>query len=147
MKVTPVMCGSAFKNKGVQACLDAVCYYLPSPLDVEAIKGINPKTDAEISRQPNVKEPFAALAFKIATDPFVGKLCFIRVYSESSNLGSYVLNTRSDSKERISKLYQMHANKQNPIEKVEAGGIFVQRLIQGYPYWRYIVRFGSSNCT
>jgi len=123
MKVTPVMCGSAFKNKGVQACLDAVCYYLPSPLDVEAIKGINPKTDAEISRQPDVKEPFAALAFKIATDPFVGRLCFIRVYSGKLDAGSYVLNTRSDSKERISRLYQMHANKQNPIEKVEAGDI------------------------
>jgi len=123
MKVTPVMCGSAFKNKGVQACLDAVCYYLPSPLDVEAIKGINPKTDAEISRQPDVKEPFAALAFKIATDPFVGRLCFIRVYSGKLDAGSYVLNTRSDSKERISRLYQMHANKQNPIDKVEAGDI------------------------
>lgn len=123
MKMTPVMCGSAFKNKGVQACLDAVCYFLPSPLDVDAIKGINPKNDEEISRQPNVNEPFTALAFKIATDPFVGRLCFIRVYSGALDAGSYVLNTRTDNKERISRLYQMHANKQNPIERVEAGDI------------------------
>ena len=123
MKMTPVMCGSAFKNKGVQACLDAVCYFLPSPLDVEAIKGTNPKTDAEITRLPNVNEPFTALAFKIATDPFVGRLCFIRVYSGALDAGSYVLNTRTDNKERISRLYQMHANKQNPIERVEAGDI------------------------
>lgn len=123
MKMTPVMCGSAFKNKGVQACLDAVCYYLPSPLDIEGIKGTDPRTDAEIIRKPSVTEPFAALAFKIATDPFVGRLCFIRVYSGSLDAGSYVLNTRSDNKERISRLYQMHANKQNPIDRVEAGDI------------------------
>jgi len=123
MKMTPVMCGSAFKNKGVQACLDAVCYYLPSPLDIEGIKGTDPRTDAEIVRKPSVSEPFAALAFKIATDPFVGRLCFIRVYSGSLDAGSYVLNTRSDNKERISRLYQMHANKQNPIDRVEAGDI------------------------
>jgi len=123
MKMTPVMCGSAFKNKGVQACLDAVCYFLPSPLDVEGIKGINPKNDKEIVRQPNVNEPFTALAFKIATDPFVGRLCFIRVYSGALDAGSYVLNTRTDNKERISRLYQMHANKQNPIDRVEAGDI------------------------
>ncbi|MBP7273265.1 MAG: elongation factor G [Saprospiraceae bacterium] len=123
MKMTPVMCGSAFKNKGVQACLDAVCYYLPSPIDVEDVKGIDPKTDNEISRKPSVTDPFAALAFKIATDPFVGRLCFIRVYSGALDAGSYVLNTRTDSKERISRLYQMHANKQNPIDRVEAGDI------------------------
>ncbi|MBK8722700.1 MAG: elongation factor G [Saprospiraceae bacterium] len=123
MKMTPVMCGSAFKNKGVQACLDAVCYYLPSPLDIEGIKGTDPRTDADIMRKPSVTEPFAALAFKIATDPFVGRLCFIRVYSGSLDAGSYVLNTRSDNKERISRLYQMHANKQNPIDRVEAGDI------------------------
>ena len=123
MKMTPVMCGSAFKNKGVQACLDAVCYFLPSPLDVEGIKGINPKNDEEITRQPNVNEPFTALAFKIATDPFVGRLCFVRVYSGALDAGSYVLNTRTDNKERISRLYQMHANKQNPIDRVEAGDI------------------------
>jgi elongation factor G len=123
MKMTPVMCGSAFKNKGVQACLDAVCYYLPSPMDVEGVTGINPKNDEETSRKPSIDEPFAALAFKIATDPFVGRLCFIRVYSGKLDAGSYVLNTRTGDKERISRLYQMHANKQNQIDKVEAGDI------------------------
>ncbi|MDX2278320.1 MAG: elongation factor G [Saprospiraceae bacterium] len=123
MKMTPVMCGSAFKNKGVQACLDAVCYFLPSPLDIDGVKGINPKNDQEITRQPSVDDPFAALAFKIATDPFVGRLCFIRVYSGKLEAGSYVLNTRTGDKERISRLYQMHANKQNPIDRVEAGDI------------------------
>ena len=123
MKMTPVMCGSAFKNKGVQACLDAVCYFLPSPLDKESIKGTDPKTEQEIIRHPKVSDPFTALAFKIATDPFVGRLCFIRVYSGQLDAGSYVLNTRTGDKERISRLYQMHANKQNPIEKVEAGDI------------------------
>ncbi|MCC6283588.1 MAG: elongation factor G [Saprospiraceae bacterium] len=123
MKMTPVMCGSAFKNKGVQACLDAVCYFLPSPLDKESIKGTDPKTEKEITRQPNVSEPFTALAFKIATDPFVGRLCFIRVYAGKLDAGSYVLNTRTGDKERISRLYQMHANKQNPIDAVEAGDI------------------------
>ena len=123
MKMTPVMCGSAYKNKGVQACLDAVCYYLPSPVDIEAVKGTNPKTEEEVSRRPTVDDPFCALAFKIATDPFVGRLCFIRVYSGKLDAGSYVLNTRSGEKERISRLYQMHANKQNPVERVEAGDI------------------------
>ncbi len=123
MKMTPVMCGSAFKNKGVQACLDAVCYFLPSPLDIDGVKGINPKNEQEITRQPSVDDPFAALAFKIATDPFVGRLCFIRVYSGKLEAGSYVLNTRTGDKERISRLYQMHANKQNPIDRVEAGDI------------------------
>jgi elongation factor G len=123
MKMTPVMCGSAFKNKGVQACLDAVCYFLPSPLDKDVIKGIDPKTDNEVVRKPTVTDPFTALAFKIATDPFVGRLCFIRVYSGQLDAGSYVLNTRTGDKERISRLYQMHANKQNPIDKVEAGDI------------------------
>ena len=123
MKMTPVMCGSAFKNKGVQACLDAVCYFLPSPVDIEDVKGINPKTETETSRKPSVTEPFAALAFKIATDPFVGRLCFIRCYSGKLEAGSYVLNTRTGDKERISRLYQMHANKQNPIDRIEAGDI------------------------
>ena len=123
LKMTPVMCGSAFKNKGVQACLDAACYYLPSPLDIEAVKGTDPKTDAEVSRRPTLSDPFTALAFKIATDPFVGRLCFIRVYSGKLDAGSYVLNTRTGDKERISRLYQMHANKQNPIDSVEAGDI------------------------
>lgn len=123
MKFVPMMCGSAFKNKGVQAVLDAVCAFLPSPLDVEAIKGINPKTEKEEIRKPSVDEPFAALAFKIATDPYVGRLAFMRVYSGALDAGSYVLNTRSGNKERISRLYQMHANKQNPIDRVEAGDI------------------------
>ena len=123
LKMTPVMCGSAFKNKGVQACLDAACYFLPSPLDIEAVTGTDPKTDAEVSRRPTLSDPFTALAFKIATDPFVGRLCFIRVYSGKLDAGSYVLNTRTGDKERISRLYQMHANKQNPIDSVEAGDI------------------------
>ena len=121
LEFVPMMCGSSFKNKGVQAVLDAVCAFMPSPLDVEAIKGINPRTEKEEFRKPDVNEPFAALAFKIATDPYVGRLAFMRVYSGALNAGSYVLNTRSDNKERISRLYQMHANKQNPVDRVEAG--------------------------
>ena len=123
MKIVPMMAGSSFKNKGVQAMLDAVCAFLPSPLDVEAVERIDPRTDAPAFRKPNVTEPFAALAFKIATDPFVGRLAFMRVYSGKLDAGSYVLNTRSDNKERISRLYQMHANKQNPIDRVECGDI------------------------
>ena len=123
MSIMPIFCGSSFKNKGVQAVLDAVCAFLPSPVDVEAIKGINPDTEQEEVRKPSVSEPFAALAFKIATDPFVGRLAFFRVYSGYLDAGSYVLNTRSDKKERISRLFQMHANKQNPIDRVEAGDI------------------------
>lgn len=123
MSITPVFCGTAFKNKGVQAVLDAVCSFLPSPMDIDAVIGINPKNDQEAKRRPNVDEPFCALAFKIATDPFVGRLAFFRVYSGTLDAGSYVLNTRSDKKERISRLYQMHSNKQNPIDKVEAGDI------------------------
>ncbi len=123
MKVTPVMCGSAFKNKGVQACLDAVCAYLPSPLDVEAIKGTNPDTEVEEVRKPADTEPFAALAFKIVADKFVGRLIFIRVYSGRLDAGSYIYNARSGKKERVSRIFQMHANKQNPIDSVEAGDI------------------------
>jgi elongation factor G len=123
MNITPVLCGSAFKNKGVQAMLDAVCAYLPSPVDIDAITGINPDTDQEETRKPSPDEPFTALAFKIATDPYVGRLCFMRVYSGVLNAGDTVLNTRSGKKERLSRLYQMHANKQNPIDKVEAGDI------------------------
>jgi elongation factor G len=123
MKVTPVMCGSAFKNKGVQRLLDGVMRYLPSPLDVEAVAGINPKTDLEEVRRPDPKEPFSALAFKIATDPFVGRIAFFRVYSGRLNAGSYVLNASSGKKERISRIMQMHSNKQNPIEFIEAGDI------------------------
>ena len=122
-KIVPMVCGSSFKNKGVQTMLDYVMELLPSPLDVEAIEGINPKTEAPVSRKPDVKEPFSALAFKIATDPFVGRLCFIRVYSGNLDAGSYVYNTRSDNKERISRIFQMHANKQNAIPNVGAGDI------------------------
>ncbi len=121
--IIPMLCGSSFKNKGVQFMLDAVCRYLPSPMDKEGIKGTNPKTDEPIIRKPSVTEPFAALAFKIATDPFVGRLAFFRAYSGRLDAGSYVLNTRSDNKERISRIYQMHANKQNAIEYIEAGDI------------------------
>jgi len=121
--IIPMMCGSAFKNKGVQAMLDAVIRYLPSPLDIEAVKGINPNTDEIETRKPSVSEPFSALAFKIATDPFVGRLAFFRVYSGTLDAGSYVLNSRSGKKERISRIYQMHSNKQEPIAKIEAGDI------------------------
>ena len=123
MSIIPMMCGSAFKNKGVQAMLDGVMRYMPSPLDIEAIVGTNPDTEEPETRTPTVDAPFAALAFKIATDPFVGRLAFFRVYSGVLNAGSYVLNTRSGKKERISRIYQMHANKQEPIDKIEAGDI------------------------
>ena len=122
-KVVPMMCGSAFKNKGVQAMLDMVMEILPSPMDVEAIIGTNPKTDEEESRKPSVDEPFAALAFKIATDPFVGRLCFTRAYSGKLDAGSYVLNARSGKKERISRIFQMHADKQNQVPELGAGDI------------------------
>ncbi|MDG4716936.1 elongation factor G [Winogradskyella marincola] len=123
MAIIPMICGSAFKNKGVQFLLDAVCRYLPSPVDKDAIVGTDPDTDNEISRKPDVKEPFSALAFKIATDPFVGRLAFFRAYSGRLDAGSYVLNNRSGKKERISRIYQMHSNKQNAIEYIEAGDI------------------------
>jgi elongation factor G len=123
MSIVPMMCGSAFKNKGVQALLDALCAFLPSPMDIDAITGVNPNNDKEELRRPSVDDPFAALAFKIATDPYVGRLAFFRVYSGKLNAGSYILNTRSGNKERISRLYQMHANKQNPIDSVAAGDI------------------------
>eukprot|EP00746_Dinoflagellata_sp_MGD_P125091 gnl/MRDRNA2_/MRDRNA2_59785_c0_seq1.p1 gnl/MRDRNA2_/MRDRNA2_59785_c0~~gnl/MRDRNA2_/MRDRNA2_59785_c0_seq1.p1 ORF type:complete len:702 (-),score=78.80 gnl/MRDRNA2_/MRDRNA2_59785_c0_seq1:9657-11762(-) len=122
-KVVPMMCGSAFKNKGVQAMLDMVMEILPSPVDTEAIKGMNPKTEQEEARKPSPDEPFAALAFKIATDPFVGRLCFTRAYSGILPAGSYVLNTRSGNKERISRIFQMHANKQNQIAELHCGDI------------------------
>jgi elongation factor G len=130
MAIIPMLCGSSFKNKGVQFMLDAVCKYLPSPLDKEGIQGIHPddqdlleEDQKKILRRPDVKEPFAALAFKIATDPYVGRLAFFRAYSGRLDAGSYILNTRSGNKERISRIYQMHANKQNPIEYIEAGDI------------------------
>ena len=123
MSFSPVMCGSAFKNKGVQAMLDAVCAYLPSPMDMPPVEGTNPDTEEMEVRKPNVDEPFAALAFKIATDPFVGRLCFFRVYSGKLEAGSYVYNARTGKRERISRLMQMHSNKQNPIKVAEAGDI------------------------
>ena len=130
MAIIPMICGSSFKNKGVQFMLDAVCKYLPSPLDKEGIEGIHPddqdlleEDQTKILRRPDVKEPFAALAFKIATDPYVGRLAFFRAYSGRLDAGSYILNTRSGNKERISRIYQMHANKQNPIDYIEAGDI------------------------
>ncbi|MAQ22553.1 MAG: elongation factor G [Flammeovirgaceae bacterium] len=123
MSFSPVMCGSAFKNKGVQALLDAVCSYLPSPLDLPPVIGTNPDNEEETSRKPSNDEPFAALAFKIATDPFVGRLCFFRVYSGKLDAGSYIFNNRNGKKERISRLMQMHSNKQNPIDAVNAGDI------------------------
>ena len=122
-KITPVLCGSAFKNKGVQTMLDAVMSFMPSPVDVEAITGTNPDTEQVEVRKPDPDEPFAALAFKIATDPFVGRLCFFRVYSGKIDAGSYTKNMRTGNKERISRIFQMHSNKQNPIEMIEAGDI------------------------
>jgi elongation factor G len=122
-KIVPMVCGTAFKNKGVQTMLDLVMELMPSPLDKENIVGTNPDTGAEVVRRPDPKEPFTALAFKIATDPFVGRLCFFRAYSGRLDAGSYVLNTRSGNKERISRIFQMHANKQNAIEYIEAGDI------------------------
>jgi elongation factor G len=123
MKIVPMLCGSSFKNKGVQTMLDLVMALLPSPLDREGIKGTNPDTGAEVLRKPDASEPFAALAFKIATDPYVGRLCFVRSYSGTLPSGSYVLNNRSGNKERISRIFQMHANKQNQIDVLEAGDI------------------------
>ncbi|KRO70811.1 MAG: elongation factor G [Cryomorphaceae bacterium BACL11 MAG-121128-bin16] len=122
-KVVPMMCGSAFKNKGVQAMLDMVMEILPSPLDVEAIVGKNPDTDAEETRKPSVDAPFSALAFKIATDPYVGRLCFTRAYSGKLEQGTFVYNSRTGNKERISRIYQMHSNKQNQIDTLSAGDI------------------------
>ena len=123
MQIVPACCGSSFKNKGVQFLLDAVMRYLPSPLDKGAVKGTDPRTGAEIVRNPSATEPFAALVFKIATDPFVGRLAFLRAYSGRLDAGSYVYNTRTGKKERVARLYQMHSNHQNPIEFVEAGDI------------------------
>ncbi len=123
MRITPVLCGSAFKNKGVQLLLDAVIRFLPSPMDVDSITGVNPKTEKEEKRRTDASEPFAALAFKIATDPYVGRLCFFRVYSGTLEAGSYIWNASTGKKERISRILQMHANKQNPIDRIEAGDI------------------------
>ena len=123
MQIVPMLCGSSFHNKGVQKLLDYVMAFLPSPLDVPAVTGINPKTEKEETRNASEDDPFCGLAFKIATDPFVGRLAFVRVYSGKLDAGSYVLDTRSGKRERISRIYQMHANKQNPMETVGAGDI------------------------
>ena len=123
MQIVPACCGSSFKNKGVQFLLDNVMRYLPSPLDKGAVKGTNPRNGSEVVRKPSAEEPFAALVFKIATDPFVGRLAFLRAYSGHLDAGSYVYNTRTGKKERVARLYQMHSNHQNPIEFVEAGDI------------------------
>ena len=125
MQLFPVICGSSFKNKGVQTMLDAVCAYLPSPLDIGAIKGTDPRYEGEewIERHPSDDEPLTALAFKIATDPYVGRLCYFRVYSGHLDAGSYVYNPRSGKKERISRIFQMHSNHQNPVETISAGDI------------------------
>ncbi len=123
MSLVPMLCGSSFHNKGVQKLLDYIIAFLPSPLDVPPVKGINPKTEQEEERRADENEPFCGLAFKIATDPFVGRLAFVRVYSGRLDAGSYVYNARSGKRERISRIYQMHANKQNPLETVSAGDI------------------------
>ncbi len=123
MSITPVLCGSSFKNKGVQTMLDAVMAYLPSPVDIEAVTGTDPDSGEEILRKPSVNEPMASLAFKIATDPYVGRLAFFRCYSGAIPAGSYVKNMRTGNKERISRIFQMHSNKQNPVDVIEAGDI------------------------
>ena len=123
ISIIPMMCGSSFKNKGVQTALDAIVRYLPGPMDIEAVKGTDPDTGEELLRHCDPKEPFSALAFKIMTDPFVGRLAFFRAYSGRLDAGSYVLNTRTGKKERISRIMQMHANKQNPVDYIEAGDI------------------------
>lgn len=122
-RIVPVLCGSAFKNKGIQNLIDAVCEFLPSPVDMPEVAGINPKNNEEVTRPVSVKSPFSALAFKIATDPYVGRICFFRVYSGSLESGSYVYNANTGKKERISRIMQMHANHQNPLERIEAGDI------------------------
>lgn len=123
ISIIPMMCGSSFKNKGVQTALDAICRYLPGPADIEAVNGTDPNTGAELVRHADPKEPFSALAFKIMTDPYVGRLAFFRAYSGRLDSGSYVLNTRTGKNERISRIMQMHANKQNPVDFIEAGDI------------------------
>ena len=123
MSITPVLCGSAFKNKGVQTMLNAVMAYLPSPVDIDAVEGTDPDSGETIIRRPDPDEPMAALAFKIATDPYVGRLCFFRCYSGKIDAGSYVRNMRTNKNERISRIFQMHSNKQNAVEAIEAGDI------------------------
>ncbi|MQY78389.1 MAG: GTP-binding protein, partial [Bacteroidetes bacterium] len=121
--IVPVLCGAAFKNKGVQRLLDAIVAFLPNPLDIGPVQGVNPRNNQQVQRNPDPNEPLTALAFKIATDPFVGKLAFLRIYSGYIQSGSSILNTRTNKRERISRLYEMHANKQNPKDRIEAGDI------------------------
>ena len=123
LRIVPVMCGSAFKNKGIQTLLDAVAAFLPGPLDIREVEGINPKTEKSETRPMDVNAPFSALAFKIATDPYVGRLCFFRVYSGALDSGSYVYNANTGKKERVARIMQMHSNKQNPLDRIEAGDI------------------------
>lgn len=123
MRIYPVLCGASFKNKGVQMLLNGIAQYLPSPMDIDAVSGINPDSEKEEKRKVDANEPFAALAFKIATDPFVGRIAFFRVYSGTLETGSYVFNSATGKKERISRIMQMHANKQNPLDRIEAGDI------------------------
>jgi len=139
MRISPVMCGASFKNKGVQMLLNGVAQFLPSPLDIDAVNGINPETDKEEVRRVDASEPFAALAFKIATDPFVGRIAFFRVYSGSLDAGSYVYNAATGKKERISRIMQMHANKQNPLDRIEAGDI-------GAAVGFKVIRTGDTLC-
>jgi len=139
MRITPVLCGASFKNKGVQTLLDGVIQFLPSPLDVDAVTGINPDTEKPEIRKVDASEPFSALAFKIATDPFVGRIAFFRVYSGRLESGSYVFNVTTGKKERISRIMQMHANKQNPLDAIEAGDI-------GAAVGFKIIRTGDTLC-
>jgi elongation factor G len=139
LRISPVMCGASFKNKGVQMLLNGIIQYLPSPLDVDAVSGINPNNDKTELRKVDPKEPFAALAFKIATDPFVGRIAFFRVYSGTLEAGSYVFNASTGKKERISRIMQMHANKQNPLDRIEAGDI-------GAAVGFKVIRTGDTLC-
>jgi elongation factor G len=139
MRINPVLCGASFRNKGVQMLLDAIIRYLPSPMDIPPVVGINPYTEKEESRNVDAKEPFCALAFKIATDPFVGRIAFFRVYSGTLEAGSYVYNTGTGKKERISRVMQMHANKQNPLDRIEAGDI-------GAAVGFKVIRTGDTLC-
>ncbi|PKP52719.1 MAG: elongation factor G [Bacteroidetes bacterium HGW-Bacteroidetes-1] len=139
MRISPVLCGASFKNKGVQMLLDGIAKYLPGPLDIDAVVGFNPKTEKEEKREVDSKEPFCALAFKIATDPFVGRIAFFRVYSGSLDAGSYVYNSSTGKKERISRIMQMHANKQNPLDRIEAGDI-------GAAVGFKVIRTGDTLC-
>ena len=140
MQIIPMLCGSSFKNKGVQLLLDSIMMFLPSPLDIEAIDGVDPRNESAVKRYPTEDDPFCALAFKIATDPYVGRLAFIRIYSGKLDAGTYVFNTRSGKKERISRIYQMHANKQNPMDTIGAGDICA---VVGFKD----VRTGDTLCT